>query len=66
MQMVEKILSDNGGAALFPPGTALRPLLTRANMIVINAYYPRWHAISPSSRLTANVLVLKGPELVLI
>ena len=39
MQMVEKILSDNGGAAVFPPGTALRRLLTRANMIVINGYW---------------------------
>ena len=39
MQMVDKSLSDNGGAALFSLGTALRPLLNRANMIVINAYY---------------------------
>ena len=41
MQMVDKNLSDKGGAALFSAGTALRPLLTRANIIVINAYYPR-------------------------
>ena len=39
MQMVDKNLSDIGGAALFSAGTALRPLLNRANMIVINAYW---------------------------
>ena len=41
MQMVDKNLSDIGGAALFSAGTALRPLLTRANMIVMNAYKNR-------------------------
>ena len=46
MQMVDTNLSDNGGAALFSPRTALRPLLNRANMIVINAYSVAYTALS--------------------